>query len=506
MRVGVSAKVFLAYVVLLTAFVSTAAFSASYLNSARQHVLTQNPMLDVQTRLDGARIQLDAFNQIGRKEPRAAASYFVRAGVSLKSAEEGLELFLANETDGDAGRKTLQRYLGRLREARGLVEETNNSLTLLFGDPEGREAFNAEFKELELALNVLQRDLLREREQSNRELQAMWERAVRWALFLGVAGIAGAFAAGFGLWWTLRPLHRLRQRARDIAGGHYGQRIGLRSRDELGDLAREFDSMAQAIEEREQRLIASERLATVGKVAAQITHEIRNPLASIGLYAELLGDEMGEGDDKAEARRLLQAVSGEIDRLSEITESYLRFVRLPKPKLEREDPAQMVLSVTEFARAELRQAGIELTVDVAQDLPEIDADENQLRQALLNLIRNAKEAMPEGGRLRVELARREKEVVLRVSDTGAGIPADAQARIFEPFFSTKTKGTGLGLALVRQIVDEHGGQIDVASVPGAGTTFVLSFPVPPALEGERDAGQTRAPARAAQALAVPGSR
>ena len=131
----------------------------------------------------------------------------------------------------------------------------------------------------------------------------------------------------------------LRARAREIAGGEYGRRTGVRSRDEIGDLARELDVMAAAVEEREHRLIRSERLATVGRMAAQITHEVRNPLASIGLYAELLGDEIADGP---EARRLVASITSEVDRLTEITETYLRFARLPQPKLEREDLPALV--------------------------------------------------------------------------------------------------------------------------------------------------------------------
>ena len=141
----------------------------------------------------------------------------------------------------------------------------------------------------------------------------------------------------------------LRAHARQLAGGDYAQRTGVTSRDEIGDLAREFDAMADAIQEREQRLIRSERLATVGRMAAQIAHEVRNPLASIGLNAELLGDEIVDRGE--EARRLVTSIIGEVDRLTEITETYLRFARLPRPKLEREDLGAIVTSVVAISRA-----------------------------------------------------------------------------------------------------------------------------------------------------------
>jgi signal transduction histidine kinase len=270
----------------------------------------------------------------------------------------------------------------------------------------------------------------------------------------------------------------LRARAQQVAGGDYGRRIGAASHDEIGELVREFDVMSAAIQEREQRLIRSERLATVGRMASQITHEVRNPLASIGLYAELLGDEIAD-ETGAEARRLLASIASEVDRLTEITENYLRFARFPQAKLEREDLGAIAAAVLEFSRAELAQAGIALEVEVASDLPEIAADESQLRQALLNLVRNAREAMASGGRLRVTVdapGDSPRQVRLRLSDSGLGIPEADRAKIFDPFFSTKEKGTGLGLALVQQIVAEHGGKIDVDSEIARGTTVTLTFP------------------------------
>ncbi len=240
--------------------------------------------------------------------------------------------------------------------------------------------------------------------------------------------------------------------------------------------------MADAIQEREQRLIRSERLATVGRMAAQIAHEVRNPLSAIGLNAELLGDELA--GDAAEARRMVASIIGEVDRLTDITETYLRFTRLPRPRLEREELGSLVASVVALGRGEMAQEGIAVEVDIAPDLPDLPADEAQLRQALINLIRNAREALAAAPvkRLGISVAhdRAARRLVIRVSDSGAGIEKSDVGKIFDPFFSTKAQGTGLGLALVQQIVVDHGGQIDVETAPGEGTTFTLTFPVPAA--------------------------
>ena len=152
----------------------------------------------------------------------------------------------------------------------------------------------------------------------------------------------------------------LAERAKEIARGDYKQRVDESSPDEIGALGREFNAMAAALDEREQRLIRSERLAAVGKIAAQITHEVRNPLSSIGLNAEMLEEEVGalEGRRRPGAQQLARAIVKEVDRLTEITEEYLRFARLPRPKLEREDLRQIVASLLAFLRGELEARGV----------------------------------------------------------------------------------------------------------------------------------------------------
>jgi anti-sigma regulatory factor (Ser/Thr protein kinase) len=147
--------------------------------------------------------------------------------------------------------------------------------------------------------------------------------------------------------------------------------------------------------------------------------------------------------------------------------------------LERENIGAIVSSVMEMSRGELARAGVEVAVDVAPGLPDVAADEAQLRQALINLIRNAREAMSGPGARRLEVSVREAGgwITIAIHDTGPGIGAADMGKIFDPFFSTKERGTGLGLALVQQILVDHGGQIEVASPPGAGTTFTLTLPV-----------------------------
>lgn len=480
MRFGVSAKIFLAYTVLLIAFAGSTSFTVVTLHRARQGVVANEAYLDLQSSVEGAWRSLNDFaGALGhdlRKEPNLALA-FRTARKNLDDALAVIDRYVAREPTSshragfEADRRQIEAYKGTLD---GLTMQLG-SARLGSGDRANPE-FDSQFANLTRALNRMRRPLRGESAQIAQRLADDGDNALQVALAVGGLGLVSAMVAVFMMWRTLRPLHVLRARARQIAGGDYGQRTGVRSHDEIGDLARELDAMANAVEEREHRLIRSERLATVGRMAAQVTHEVRNPLASIGLYAELLGDEAGAS---GEARRLVDCISSEVDRLTEITENYLRFAKLPQPRLEREDLSALVASVTEFARAELAQSRITLETDLPARPVDVAVDENQIRQALLNLIRNAREAMAEGGLLKIAVDRRGDSAAITVTDSGPGISADNLPKVFDPFFSTKAKGTGLGLALVQQIAAEHGGRAEVESTEGQGTTFRLVLPAPP---------------------------
>jgi two-component system NtrC family sensor kinase len=306
------------------------------------------------------------------------------------------------------------------------------------------------------------------------------ERLRSYTMYTGViATILGLLVT---VWATvnLRSLRRLRDAARRIAAGDYGSRIPDDGPAEVADLAREFNAMGHAVEERERELVRSERLAAVGKMAAMITHEVRNPLSSIGLNTELLEEELSHVDGAVEAGALCRAITREVDRLAAITEEYLAFARLPKPRLAAEQVNAIVESLASFVRDDLASRAVALDLELADDLPRAMVDEGQIRQSLLNLVRNAAEAVAgEGGGCVTITTRRgtSGRVEVEVRDDGPGIAEDALPRVFDPFFSTKEGGTGLGLALTHHIVRDHGGEIRVTSQVGEGATFVVALPV-----------------------------
>ena len=222
----------------------------------------------------------------------------------------------------------------------------------------------------------------------------------------------------------------------------------------------------------EERLVQSERLATIGRFDSQIAHEIRNPLSSITLNVELLEDELNGSSD--EARGLIRSVLKELDRLNDIVSEYLQFSRFPKPQLKRGITDSVIRELVENFKAVPK---VRIETKLMTSPPEVWLDERLLRQVIENLVRNGVEAIEGEGVVQIETDTIERFFVIRVKDTGRGVPPEIQARLFEPFFTTKAHGTGLGLATSQQIIFEHNGHLVVESQAGKGSTFSILLPI-----------------------------
>jgi signal transduction histidine kinase len=228
--------------------------------------------------------------------------------------------------------------------------------------------------------------------------------------------------------------------------------------------------------------LQAERLAVVGTMAAQVAHEVRNPLGSITLNLDLIFKEIdmlagGIGHLPDEGRTLVKDMRAEVRRIQRVIEDYLQFARLPKLQRRPVDLNGFLDQKLGFLGSELDGANVKLRTHFDPALTSINADAEQLWQTMLNLIRNSREAMPDGGELIIGTWRDGAQALLRVTDTGKGMTAEQVKRVFEPFFTTKREGTGLGLALVQQIVTEHGGHVECESTSGKGSTFTIFLPL-----------------------------
>ncbi len=317
------------------------------------------------------------------------------------------------------------------------------------------------------------------------------------------------------------PINALKNGTEHLAHGELGYQIEVRSHDEVGDLARSFNGMSlqlraaneeivnwtKTLEDRveektteltraHEHVLHVERMASIGKMAAVVAHEVNNPLSGILTYAKLLRKWVGTGqterDKRDEAMQCLELIATESRRCGDLIHNLLSLSRTAPINIQSTDFNAVIDRCLLLVRHQLDLAGIELQVNLATDLPFVPCDPAQLEQVFIALIMNAIDAMPQGGtlwledRLTNDLRNNdglndEPQIEIKVRDNGTGIPPDVLPHIFEPFMTTKEHGhgTGLGLAIARGIMERHNGRIEVESELGRGTTFTLTLPVQP---------------------------
>jgi signal transduction histidine kinase len=228
------------------------------------------------------------------------------------------------------------------------------------------------------------------------------------------------------------------------------------------------------LKESRDRLVKTERLSAIGEVAASVAHEIRNPLVAIGGFARTVFQSLPEEDRN---KNKVKVIVEETDRLERILSGLLEFSRPALPRFTDVDLNSLVLQTVHFMDAEIDDDLIQITYDLDAELPRVWADTQQMRQVLLNLIRNAIQAMLNGGTVTFRTDVQRQEVRLSIEDSGPGIPPEQTERIFDAFFTTKPTGSGLGLAICTQIVRNHNGRISVESGRTRGAKFVISLPM-----------------------------
>ena len=228
----------------------------------------------------------------------------------------------------------------------------------------------------------------------------------------------------------------------------------------------------QKIKSQQKELLQSEKLAAIGQLSAEVVHEIRNPLNSISLNIDWLQSEIT--DSNPEIRKTLQSISREVERLAQITESYLVRARVRPNENQSTEINSLLEEIVHFERGEV--SGIEIETELAEKQLFIKTDRSKIKQAFINVLKNAKEAMPGGGKIRIKTSFDQGLAQIMFSDSGPGMSDEVKSKSFLPFFTTKTTGTGLGLSLTKEIVEAAKGKILVASQAGQGTTFTFLFP------------------------------
>ena len=302
------------------------------------------------------------------------------------------------------------------------------------------------------------------------------------AIAYGIAATGILLAIIFSLWIAARvsrPVEELARAAEEVASGSWAARVPVRGSDEVSVLARSFNHMTEQLENQRERLVQSERVAAWRELARRLAHELKNPLFPLQLTVENLSRarKLPPAEFDEVFNESTQTLSMEIGNLKKIIGRFSDFSKMPKPELERIDARDVVARVRSLYAAVADDGPrIELLTTVEDAPMPMMADPEMLHRALSNLVLNAKDAMPDGGKVTISACNRARDVEIRVSDTGLGMTPEECERLFTPYYTTKQHGTGLGLAIVQSVVADHAVTIAVESHEGQGATFVITLP------------------------------
>lgn len=485
--------------------------------------VTERKMYELQL----VNILIETLKGADAAEPTVEALQAVEAHLSIFREEQERSVSAGLDPDaGDQERGLLDQLARDVQQLQWLLHELKSSPRLL---PDGRSEPLGQHPQLRALFDRARRsaehlrlaiihDIESSTRQANRTIrQSQWvvALAATWAVVL-VLTLLYYFRV-----WMFAPIRQLQAGVQRVHAGDFSQPICLHSGDELQELADEFNAMtarlaavyadlARQVDERSRQLVRSERMVSVGFLAAGVAHEINNPLASILFCAEALERRLKDlipadtgssplppaaAEDREVVIRYLSMIQQEALRCKEITQKLLDFSRSGERQREPTDLAGLIRGVLEMVRHLPHCRGKQIVFEPSEYVV-APVHAQDLKSVVLNLVVNALESMDEGGRLTITLAARGDWAEMTFSDTGCGMTPEVLANLFEPFFtkSRTGKGTGLGLFISHQIIDQHGGTITASSPgPGRGSTFTVRLPLRPVTAGAETSAASRAP-------------
>jgi signal transduction histidine kinase len=485
--------------------------------------VTERKMYELQL----VNILIETLKGADAAEPTVEALQAVEAHLSIFREEQERSVSAGLDPDeGDQERGLLDQLARDVQQLHWLLHELKSSPRLL---PDGRSEPLGQHPQLRTLFDRARRsaehlrlaiihDIESSTRQANRTIrQSQWvvALAATWAVVL-VLALLYYFRV-----WMFAPIRQLQAGVQRVHAGDFSQPICLHSGDELQELADEFNAMtarlaavyadlARQVDERSRQLVRSERMVSVGFLAAGVAHEINNPLASILFCAEALERRLKDllpadtgssplppaaAEDREVVIRYLSMIQQEALRCKEITQKLLDFSRSGERQREPTDLAGLIRGVLEMVRHLPHCRGKQIVFEPSEYVV-APVHVQDLKSVVLNLVVNALESMDEGGRLTITLAARGDWAEMTFSDTGCGMTPEVLANLFEPFFtkSRTGKGTGLGLFISHQIIDQHGGTITASSPgPGRGSTFTVRLPLRPVTAGAETPAASRAP-------------
>ena len=293
-----------------------------------------------------------------------------------------------------------------------------------------------------------------------------------------------ALGIGIAIFLSIRytePIHSVVDAAKRVAAGDFDQNLTVDRKDEIGELTESFNFMLQRLRENkrlEERLREAEHLSAVGQLSRSIAHEIRNPLNFISLSIDHIREKYPPSArvDAEDFDALLSSVKQEIRRLNTLVSDFLDYGKPLRLNIQRTQVERMLDDVVEIIRAKAAGEGVEIKKQY-EFSPDIMLDPELIKTCIMNVLTNAFQAMPQGGTLTIRTGRDDGKFVLSVADTGVGVARENLSKVFEPFYTTKNTGLGLGLATTKRIVEEHGGKIEIRSEGGTGSDVIISLPL-----------------------------